>query len=166
MLRFGRLRVTVSSLSNQPTNMPLLITRDFSIQRWLLYAFRRRTSPPLQNLAVPQCQDPQDSQPRNEPQRHPAGRLRHSLRHRCLRKMHSCRRELGSYRRRDLLGRVCFSRYQLHILEYMLRGLYDPGVDPDPDGPKSGQKEHHPSPVDCLVCDCILERRCRGTGTG
>ena len=66
-------------------------------QYWLCMLIRSRASLTLQDMAVPQRQDPPNSQLGNESQRRLAGHLRHSLHRRRLRKVHSRRGKLEPY---------------------------------------------------------------------
>ena len=109
-------------------------------------------------MAVPQRQNPPNSQLGHEPQRYSASHLRHSLHRRRLRKMRSRRGKLESYSRSDMLGTIRFPWNKLHLVFDNLCGVHDPRLDPDPDGSKPGQEKHHPSPVDRLVSHRFLER--------
>jgi len=75
------------------------------LQRRMLHPLRSWASATLQNMVVPQCQDPPNSQLGDEPQWYPAGHLRYCVRYWRLRKVHSCPGELGPNCRRKMLGR-------------------------------------------------------------
>lgn len=132
----------------------------------MLHALRGRASPALPNVALPQCRDPSDSQPRDECQRHRPGALWHALHHLCLCQVHSCRGKLESNNPVEVLERVCVSWNQLHIFGDYVRIVHDTRLDPHTDGAQFGQAEHHTIAVDCSIDDRILECCRRRTSFG
>lgn len=75
----------------------------------------------------------------------------------CLRKMHTCARELEPDSGRQMLERVCVPWDQLQLISYHLRLIHDTGMDPYTNGSKSRQEKHYEESVDCIVYHCLLE---------